>query len=165
MLVRMAVGSTMSDHLPTLSIAKTSELSLLVNRLWWRSGRCRHCCSDFCFSVEGLRGKQPHNSPNKGFRFEDKIYVDPDMIDNKFAHQFRPPPIRQTFDMSKRQLKLQFHEIPLTGTPSFTPVDTRKAIRLSKLSKAIGPDGISILHLKKLAQGAINYLTSIFNVN
>ena len=115
--------------------------------------------------VEGLRGKPPHNSPNKGFRFEDKTYVDPEMIDNKLAHQFRPPPIRLTCDISKRQLKLQFHEIPLTGTPSFTPADTREAIRLSKSSTAIGPDGISILHLKKLAQGAINYLTNIFNLS
>ena len=54
-VVRMEVASSRPDHLPTQSSAKTSELSLLVKlRFWWRSGRCRHCCSDFCFSMPAL---------------------------------------------------------------------------------------------------------------
>ena len=36
--------------------------------------------------VNGLGGKQPHTSPNKGVRFADKTYLDPEMIANKFAH-------------------------------------------------------------------------------
>ena len=87
------------------------------------------------------------------------------MIANKFDHQFTPPPIRLTGDKSKRQLKRQFHQLLLTGTPSFTPADTKEAIWLTKSSTAIGPDGMSTLHLKKLAQGAINYLTNIFNLS
>ena len=100
-----------------------------------------------------------------GYRFAGKIYLDPKMIANKFAHQFTPPTIRLTGDKSKRQLKRQFHQFPLTGTPSFTPADTKEAIRLAKSSTANGPDGMSTLHLKKLAQGAINYLTNIFNLS
>ena len=84
------------------------------------------------------------------------------MIANKFAHLLTPPPIRLTVDRSKRQLNRQFHQLPLAGTPSFTPADTNDAIRLAKSSTAIGPDEMSTLHLKKLAQGAINYLTNIF---
>ena len=87
------------------------------------------------------------------------------MIANKFVHQFTPPPIRLTGDTTKRQLKRQFHQLPLTGTPSFTPVDTKEAIRLAKSSTAIGPDWINTLHLKKITQGAINYLTYIFNLS
>ena len=115
--------------------------------------------------VKGLSGKQQHNSPNKGVRFADKTCLDPKMIANKFAHQFTPPPIRLTGDKSKGQLKRQFHQLPLTGTPSFTPADTKEAIRLAKSSTAIGPDRMSTLNLKKLAQGAINYLTNIFNLS
>ena len=38
-----------------LSTAKTSKLYLLVKSpFWWRSGRCRQCCSDFCFSVPAI---------------------------------------------------------------------------------------------------------------
>ena len=115
--------------------------------------------------VKGLSGKQPHNSPNKGVRFADKTNLDHKMIANKFAHQFTPPPMRLTGDKSKRKLKRQFHQLPLTGTPFFTPADTNEVIRLAKSSTTIGPDGMSTLHLKKLAQGAFNYLTNIFNLS
>ena len=87
------------------------------------------------------------------------------MIANKFTNQISPPPIRLTGDKLKRKLKRQFHQLPLTGTPSFSPADTKEAIRLAKSSTAIGPDGMSTIHLKKLAQGAINYLTNIFNLS
>ena len=115
--------------------------------------------------AKGLSGKKPCNSPNKGIRFTDKTYLDLKMIANKFAHQFTPPPIRLTGDMSKRQLNWQFNQLPLTGMPSFTPANIKEAIRLAKLSTAIGPDGMSTHHLKKLAHGAIMYLTNIFNLN
>ena len=114
---------------------------------------------------KGLSGKQLHNSPNKGARFADMTYLDPKMIANKFGHQFTPPPIRLTGDRSKRKLKRQFHQLPLTGTPSVSPADTKEAIRLAKSTTAIGPDGLSTLHIKKLAQGAVNYLTNIFNLS
>ena len=112
--------------------------------------------------VQGLGGKQPHNSPNIGFRFADKTYLDPKMIASKFVHQFTP--ICLTGDESIRQLKRQFHQLPLTGTPSFTPADTKEAIQLAKSSTAIETDGMSTLQLKKLAHGTIIYLTNIFNL-
>ena len=114
--------------------------------------------------AKSLIGKQPYNSPNKGVRFADMTYIDPKMIANKFAYQFTSPPIRLTGDKSKRHLKRQFHQLPLTGRPSFSPADTKEATRLAKSSIAIGPDEMSTIHLKKLAQGAINYLTNIFNL-
>ena len=115
--------------------------------------------------LKGLSSKQPHNSPNKGVRFTDKTNLDPKMISNKFAHRFATPPLRLTGDRSKRQLKRQFHQLPLTGTPFFTPADTNETIRYAKSSTAIGPDWMSTLHLKELAQGAINHLTNIFNLS
>ena len=114
--------------------------------------------------AKGQSSKQPPNSPNKGVRFANKSYLHPKMIANKFAHQFTPTPIRLTGDKSQRKLKRQFHQLPLTGTPKISPADTKEATRLAKSSTAIGQDGMSTLHLKKLAQGAINYLTNIFNL-
>ena len=137
-------------------------------RTKWQSAvdKCDHRTGIYLWRlVKGLSVKQPHNSPNKGVRFADKTYLDPKMIANNFAHQFTPPPIRLTSDKSKRQLKRQFYQLPLTGTLSFTPDDTIEAIRLAKSSTAIGQDGMSTLHLKKLAEGAINYLTNIFNLS
>ena len=106
-----------------------------------------------------------HNLPNKGVRFADKTCLDPKMIANKFGHQFTPPQIHLSGDKSKRQLKRQFLQLPLTGTPSFTPAATKEAIRMDKSSTAIGLDGMSNLHLKKHVHGAINYHTNIFNLS
>ena len=137
---------------------KRTKLYSAVDKCDYRAG-----ISHLWRLVKSLSGKQPHNSPNKGVRFADKTELD--CIANKFAHQFTSPPIRLTGDKSKRQLKRQFHQLPLTGTPSFTHADTKEAIRLAKSSTAIGPDGMSTLHLKKLVQGPINYLTNIFNLS
>ena len=138
-------------------------------RTEWQSAvdRCDHRTgiSHLWRHVKGLSGKQPHNSPNMDVRIADEIYLDARMIANKFNHQFTPPQIRLTGDKSNRKLKRQFHQLPLTGTPPFSPADTKEAIRLAKSSTAIGPNGMSTFYLKKLAQGAINYLTNIFNLS
>ena len=108
-------------------------------RTKWQSAveKCDHrtSISHLWRFAMGLSGKKPHNSPNKRVRFADKTYLDPKMIVNKFAHQFTPPPIRLSGDKAKRQLKRQFHQLPLTGTQSFTLADTKEAIRLAKSSQ------------------------------
>ena len=154
-----------------LNVLDKQNKKLLVEdkRTEWQSAvdKCDHRTgiSHLWRHVKGLGSIQPHNSPNKGVRFANKTYLDPKMIANKFVHQFTPPPIHKTGDKSKRQIKRQFHQLPLTGTQSFTPANTKEAIRLAESSTAIGPDGMSTLHLKKVAQGAINYLTNIFNLS
>ena len=45
------------------------------------------------------------------------------------------------------------------------PADTKEAIRLAKLTTANRPDGMTTLHLRKLAHGDINHLTNIFNMS
>ena len=138
-------------------------------RTKWQSAvdKCDHRTdiSHLWRHVKDLSGKQPPNTPNKGTRFVDKTYQKPKMIVNKFAHQFTLIPMRLTGDKSKRKLIRQFHQIPLSGMPSFSPAGTKEAIRLAKLSTAIGPDGMRTPHLRKHAQGAINYLTNILNLS
>ena len=114
--------------------------------------------------VKSRSGKTPHNSPNMGVRFADKTYLDPKMIVNKFAHQFTPPPICLTGDMSKRQFKRQFHLLPLAGTRLSRQPSQRKRSDWPNFT-AIGPDRMNTIHLKKLAHGSINYLTNIFNLS
>ena len=51
---RMEVASLRPDHLPTLSAAKTSTLSLLVKSpFYWWSSRCRQCYSDILLQYAG----------------------------------------------------------------------------------------------------------------
>ena len=47
----------------------------------------------------------------------------------------------------------------------YTPEETSKAIKQSKTPKALGPDGISNVHLKQLGPAGIQYLTHIFNLS
>ena len=148
-------------------LSKQIQKLVVENKLTtWHSVvvKCDHRTglSNLCLLVKGLCGKKPHSSPNRGVRFADKTYLDPKMIANKIAHQFSPSLIRLASNKPKRQLKRQLHQLSLTGTPSFTPTDIKEAIRFDKSSTAIGPDGMSALHLKKLAHDAINYLTNIF---
>ena len=81
------------------------------------------------------------------------------MIANKFAYQFTTPPIHPNGDKSKRQLKQHFHQLSLTLSPTFPPAEKKKR------SGSVGQHGIGTLHLKKLAQGAISYLTNIFDLS
>ena len=73
--------------------------------------------------------------------------------------------MRLAGDKSKRQLKRQFHQMPLIVTLSFMPADTKETIGLVKSFTAIVQDGVSTLHLKKHDHGAINYLTNTFNLS
>ena len=111
---------------------KIKKLVVEDKRTKWQSAvdKCDHRIgiSHIWRLVKGLSGKQPHNSPNKGVRFADKTCLCHKLIAKKFVHHFIPPPIRLTGDKSKRQLKRKFHQLPLTGTQSFTPADTKEAI-------------------------------------
>ena len=105
------------------------KLMVEDKRIKWQSAddKCnqRTGISHLWQLVKDISGKKPHNSPNMGVRFANKIYLGPKMIANKFAHQFRLPPICLTGDKSIRQAKRQLHQLPLTGTPSFMPADTK----------------------------------------
>ena len=48
---------------------------------------------------------------------------------------------------------------------SFTTDQTTEAIKKAKASKALGPDGLSSLHLKNLGPAGIKYLTDLFNLS
>jgi hypothetical protein len=48
---------------------------------------------------------------------------------------------------------------------TFTPLQTRNAINESKSSSAVGPDGLTDIHLKHLGPRGLAYLTSLFNLS
>jgi hypothetical protein len=47
----------------------------------------------------------------------------------------------------------------------FSVANVEHAIRASKNSTAVGPDGLTALHLKYLGPGALSYLTELFNLS
>ncbi|MCP3663852.1 MAG: hypothetical protein GY696_15400, partial [Gammaproteobacteria bacterium] len=81
---------------------------------------------------------------------------------NNFNTQYTPDTdkkpdkiLRQTL----RHLKKKSKDPPVV----FTPAQTLAAIKKSKSSKAVGPDGLSPIMLKNIGPNAIKYLTDIFN--
>ena len=105
----------------------------------------------------------PQKQPtNQGISFNGKTYNDPKVIANKLNQQYTPgnpsKPVQETRRIG-RNLKKK------TSDPDiiFTPAETREAIRKSKNSKALGPDGISPVMLKNLGPKGIEFLTNIYN--
>jgi hypothetical protein len=56
------------------------------------------------------------------------------------------------------------HKLDNKFTP-FTDHDTECAIRRSSNSSAVGPDGLTALHLKNLGPHAVAYMTCLFNLS
>ena len=83
-------------------------------------------------------------------------------IANLFNRQFTPAPNykpSQQFRNTLRKLKNKKSE----ETYDITIQQTTNAIKTSKASKAIGPDGMSPIMLKKIGPKGISYLTHVFN--
>ena len=81
---------------------------------------------------------------------------------NNFNTQYTPDTDKKpdkTLRQTLRHLKKKSKDPPVV----FTPAQTLAAIRKSKSSKAVGPDGLSPIMLKNIGPNAIKYLTDIFN--
>ena len=113
-----------------------------------------------------LSGKRPHQPPNQPIHFGTKCYSKPAAIANKFCSQFSSASVHKTSQQSRRVLKNLKRSHPLDqGFKPFTPALTKAAIEMSSNSSAVGPDGLSALHLKCLGTRGIAYLTELFNIS
>ena len=63
-------------------------------------------------------------------------------------------------------MKKEIRKNDLNASPQqFNAQQTIDAIKKAKASKALGPDGISTVHLKHIGPTGIQYLTDIFNIS
>ena len=72
---------------------------------------------------------------------------------------------RQTCSKTSRIITRAAKHHSLSDATKFSETQTKDAIKSAKSSKAIGPDGISNLHLKHLGPAGIAYLTKIYNLS
>ena len=63
-----------------------------------------------------------------------------------------------------RKTKRKNAKLSLSDNPIFSPKQTKQAIPNSKLSPALGQDGLCKVHLKHLGNFAPDYLTYLFNL-
>jgi hypothetical protein len=87
-------------------------------------------------------------------------------IAQKFCKQFTFTIVHKSNPRArkvKRSLRAK-HKFDTTYKP-FTPADTFEAINASKLSSAVGPDGLTAVHLKQIGPWGCAYLTDLFNLS
>jgi hypothetical protein len=116
--------------------------------------------------LRALSGKRPKQAPNQPIKFGDKKFSKPEAIAARFCRQYTSVSSHKASPRSrkvKRRLKNK-HRLDTSFTP-FTPELTKAAILRSSNSTALGPDGLTSLHLKHLGPRAISYMTKIFNLS
>ena len=89
---------------------------------------------------------------------------DPLKIANAFNKQYTSI-VRHTSSKETRKITKSVRSNNLSDAPKFNTSQTKDAISNCKASKAIGPDGISNLHMKHLGPKGIEYLTKIYNLS
>ena len=107
---------------------------------------------------------QPPPKDNIGIKFRGKYISSAQEIANKFNVQYTSI-VRHVSNKNTRSVTNTAHRFSLTNPTTFTPSATLEAIKKSKASKAIGPDGMSNLHLKHLGQKGLDYLTKLYNLS
>ena len=111
--------------------------------------------------IKQLNG-QPPTKDNEAIKFKGKYVTSARDLANSFNVQYTSI-VRHISNKESRIITRTATRFSLASPLVFSPDQTRKAIKSAKASKAIGPDGMSNIHLKHLGDSAINYLTSIFN--
>ena len=113
-----------------------------------------------------ISGKRQHQATNQPIFFGAKCYSKPQAIAGKFCQQFASVGVHKTDRNSRlidKKLKMK-HPLDHTFSP-FLPAATRDAIDKSATSTALGPDGLTSLHLKHLGPSGISYLTDLYNLS
>jgi exonuclease III len=102
------------------------------------------------------------SSKNQPIQFADKLTYNAKKAATKFNKQFTPRPAMKP-SKEGRITRRRFRKLKDDAQYVFTCDQTKAAIRKAKSSKALGPDGLSAVHLKHLGPNGVKYLTQIFN--
>ena len=113
--------------------------------------------------IKQLNG-QPPTKENEGIKFKGRYITSAKQLANSFNRQYTSI-VRHVSSRINRSVVKTAKSFPLSTTTAFDVNQTRTAIKKSKMSKAIGPDGMSNLHLKKLGENGLSYLTKMFNIS
>ena len=107
---------------------------------------------------------QPNSSENSAIKFKGKYLTKPLKMADGFNKQYNSI-VRHTSSPTSRTISHDLKKNKLADTDLYSPEDTAKAIKRAKASKALGPDGMSNIHLKHLGESGIKYLTTIYNLS
>ena len=109
------------------------------------------------------RVKQASNQP---ISFKNVPYSSAKLIADKFCQQYTN--VKEFKHCKESRAIFKNNKVNNPLDPVFTPftaAHTIDAIRQTKNSTAVGPNGLSPLHLKHLGRYAIRYLTRLFTLS
>ena len=99
---------------------------------------------------------------NVAIKFGGRDVTDPKLCARLFNSQFTPDARNLGTEKARRPLIRKIKALN-SDRMEFDPVTVAEAIKATKASKAMGPDGISPIMLKNLGVCAIKYLTGVIN--
>ena len=115
-------------------------------------------------TLNHLAGKVIVPEPNRTIQFNTKTKTTNKSIAHSFNKQFvnstkhKTHKVNRSIDRTTKQLKSEI------DTFEITTEQVKQAIKTTKNSNSLGPDKISIHHLKHLGPIALQYLTNLFNL-
>ncbi len=122
------------------------------------------CSSKLFKLIKNLNGKSCDSHNNQAIRFKGKYLSTAKDIAFAFNKQYSSI-VKHQSSKGSRTISKNIKKNNLEDNINFNYLETKKAIKACKASKAAGPDNISNLHLKHLGDNCIKYLTKIFNIS
>ena len=123
----------------------------------------RNCSAKLFKLIKRLNGKSCATG-SQPIKFKGKYISNPSKIADKFNKQFTSV-VEHKSSRTNRIITKNINKNKLDDHPTYTDDQTKAAIKMSKASKALGPDKISNLHLKHLGPKGITFLTDLFNLS
>jgi hypothetical protein len=117
-------------------------------------------------TIRAIDGKSSPTAENEAIHFKTKAFSSPSDIAKGFNKQFttsKTGPHKSSKET--RQLIRLIQKGTLDDALEFTPDQVIKGIKSCNNSKAFGPDGLTIFHLKHLGPNGVNFLTALFNIS
>ena len=141
-----------------------------TNRQTWihtvESCSNKYNTSQYFSLLKTLSGKRLQTPPNQPITFNSTTLTRNTDIAKAFNKQFTSI-VTHTSDPAARRVKRLLRRTrPLnTAASPFSPHHIIQAIRKSGNSRATGPDGLTIHHIKHLGPLGIQYLTDLYNIS
>jgi hypothetical protein len=127
---------------------------------------CAPCAnrSQFWGLLRNLSGKRVRQPPNQPIMFGKKVFTKPQSISKKFCRQYTSVGTHKQNPETRRVIRSLKHKHKIDANFSpFTDALTTAALAKSSNSTAMGPDGLTSLHLKHLGPHGISFLTKIYS--
>ena len=143
----------------------TSDISLHKQNLWKEHLNAnwdhRHNTHTLLKTIHGLSNRAAPTPQNCTITFNKKIATSPKNIVNCFNKQFKNTVKHNTHKTNRSIIDRAVHKLP-KHTITLTTTQVQEAIQHSKNNNSVGPDNLSIRHLKHIGSLGITFLTSMY---